>query len=49
VLENIPVIMKEVDTEEADVLVQEAGWYGAMRPVLGDSTASIVVRDISAK
>jgi hypothetical protein len=36
-LENIPVVMKEVETEEADALVQEAGWYSIMEPILGDS------------
>ena len=36
-LENIPVVMKEVETEDADALVQEAGWYSIMEPILGDS------------
>jgi len=36
-LENIPVVMKEVETEEADALVQEAGWYSVVEPILGDS------------
>jgi hypothetical protein len=36
-LENIPVVMKEAEAEEIDVLVQEAGWYSVMEPILGDS------------
>jgi hypothetical protein len=36
-LENIPVVMKEVEAEEAEELVQEAGWYSVMGPILSDS------------
>jgi len=36
-LENIPVVMKEVKTKKANALVQEAGWYSIMEPILGDS------------
>lgn len=29
--------MKEVEAEDAEMLVQEAGWYSVMRPILSDS------------
>jgi hypothetical protein len=40
-LDNIPVVMKEADSEEADALVEEAAWYGVMRPILGDSIPTL--------
>lgn len=36
-LENIPIVMKDLETEEADALAQEAGWYTVVEPILGDS------------
>jgi hypothetical protein len=40
-LDNIPVVMKEADSDEADALVEEAAWYGVMQPILGDSIPTL--------